>query len=122
MRRMGLALGVLGLVCAAWVAGFQKVGWGTLSILAVLMVLTFVVDFLASRWGAKRVGASWLALLGAFLGTIAGFFFSLPGIIFGPFLGFPGQRSSVVWITDHAQPLGAGPTAPGPTTTPGPVI
>jgi len=83
----GAPLVFLGLVCAAWADGFQKVGWVTLSILAVLMVLTFVVDFLASRWGAKRVGASWLALLGTFLGTIVGLFFSIPGLILDPFLG-----------------------------------
>ncbi len=83
----GAPLVFLGLVCAAWADGFQKVGVVTLSILAVLMILSFVVDFLASRWGAKRVGASWLALLGAFLGTIVGLFFSIPGLIFGPFLG-----------------------------------
>ncbi len=33
------------------------------------------------------MGASWLALLGAFVGTIVGLFFSIPGLIFGPFLG-----------------------------------
>src|SRR4051794_3314876 len=75
----GSPLVFLGLVCAAWADGFQKVGGFTISILALLMVLTFVVDFLASRWGAKRVGASWLALLGAFLGMIVGLFFSIPG-------------------------------------------
>ncbi|HEX3552260.1 MAG TPA: DUF456 family protein [Thermoanaerobaculia bacterium] len=83
----GAPLVFLGLLCAAWADGFQKVGWFTLSILAILMLLTFVVDFLASRWGAKRVGASWLALAGAFLGTIVGLFFNVPGLIFGPFLG-----------------------------------
>jgi uncharacterized protein YqgC (DUF456 family) len=83
----GAPLVFLGLVCGAWADGFRKVGWFTISILAVLMVLTFVVDLLASRWGAKRVGASWLALAGAFLGTLVGLFFNIPGLIFGPFLG-----------------------------------
>jgi hypothetical protein len=41
-------------------------------------------------------------------------------VIFGPFTGFPGQRSAVWWITDHAQPLGSGP--PPTTAVPGPVI
>ncbi len=83
----GAPLVFLGLVCAAWADGFQKVGYFTIAILAVLMGMTFVVDFLASRWGAKRVGASWLALLRAFIGTIVGIFFSIPGLIFRPFLG-----------------------------------
>jgi uncharacterized protein YqgC (DUF456 family) len=83
----GAPLVFLGLLCGAWADGFRKVGWFTISILAVLMLLTVVVDFLASRWGAKRVGASWLALAGAFLGTLAGLFFNIPGLIFGPFLG-----------------------------------
>ena len=83
----GAPLVFLGLVCGAWADGFRKVGWFTLSILAVLMVLTLVVDLLASRWGAKRVGASWLALAGAFVGTLVGLFFNIPGLIFGPFLG-----------------------------------
>ncbi len=50
-------------------------------------------------------------------------------LIFGPFTGFPGQTSSVVWITDHAQSLLATKVAkPAPkkttttTTTPGPVM
>jgi uncharacterized protein len=83
----GAPLVFLGLVCGAWADGFRKVGWFTLSILAVLMVLTLIVDLLASRWGAKRVGASWLALAGAFVGTLVGLFFNIPGLIFGPFLG-----------------------------------
>ncbi|HEX4963709.1 MAG TPA: DUF456 domain-containing protein [Thermoanaerobaculia bacterium] len=83
----GAPLVFLGLLCGAWADGFKKVGWFTLSILAILMVLTFVVDFLASRWGAKRVGASWLALAGASVGTIVGLFLGIPGLIFGPFLG-----------------------------------
>jgi hypothetical protein len=40
-------------------------------------------------------------------------------VVFGPFTGLPGTTSSVVWITDHFLPLGAGaiPVAPS-----GPVI
>jgi uncharacterized protein YqgC (DUF456 family) len=83
----GAPLVFLGLLCAAWADHFQKVGWFTLIILAILTVLTFVVDFLAQGWGAKRVGASWLALGGAAVGTIVGLFFSIPGLILGPFLG-----------------------------------
>ncbi|HKI06329.1 MAG TPA: DUF456 domain-containing protein [Thermoanaerobaculia bacterium] len=83
----GAPLVFLGLLVAAWADHFQKVGWFTLTILALLTVLTFVVDFMAASLGAKRVGASWAALAGAAVGTIVGFFFSIPGLILGPFVG-----------------------------------
>jgi uncharacterized protein len=83
----GTPLVFVGLLVAAWAEGFQKVGWFTLSILAVLTLCSFVIDFLAAKFGAKRVGASWAALICATLGAIVGIFFGLPGFIFGPFLG-----------------------------------
>lgn len=83
----GAPLVFLGLLLAAWVDHFEKVGWFTLTVLAVLTVLTFVVDFMAASLGAKRVGASWAALAGAALGMIVGLFFSIPGLILGPFVG-----------------------------------
>ena len=83
----GAPLVFLGLLCAAWADHFQKVGWFTLTILAILTLLSFGVDFLARSYGAKRVGASWLALAGAVVGTIVGLFFNIPGLILGLFLG-----------------------------------
>lgn len=83
----GAPLVFLGLLLAAWVHDFEKVGWVTLTVLAVLTALTFVVDFMAASLGAKRVGASWAALAGAALGMIVGLFFSIPGLILGPFVG-----------------------------------
>jgi uncharacterized protein len=83
----GAPIVFLGLLLAAWVDHFEKVGWFTLTVLAVLTVLTFVVDFMAASLGAKRVGASWAALAGAALGMIVGLFFSIPGLILGPFVG-----------------------------------
>ena len=83
----GAPLVFLGLLCAAWADHFQKVGWFTLTILAILTLLSFGVEFLAKTYGARRVGASWLAIGGAIVGTIVGLFFSIPGLIFGPFLG-----------------------------------
>ena len=49
--------------------------------------MAFAADILGSLLGAKRVGASRLALIGAVLGTLAGLPFGLPGLIFGPFIG-----------------------------------
>lgn len=76
-----------GLFFAAMADGFARVGWIALTIIGALGLLSFVVDFVASLLGAKRVGASPLALLGATLGGIAGIFVGIPGLIFGPFIG-----------------------------------
>ncbi len=55
--------------------------------LIALMVISLVFDFLASLLGAKKFGATWRGMAGAVIGGIVGLFFSLPGIILGPFLG-----------------------------------
>jgi uncharacterized protein YqgC (DUF456 family) len=83
----GAPLVFVGLVLAAWAENFQYVGWATLSICAVLLGLTYVVDLIASALGVKRVGASKLAMWGAVVGTTVGIFFGVPGILLGPFLG-----------------------------------
>jgi hypothetical protein len=88
----GVPLVFVGLLVAAWADHFQKVGWFTLSILGVLTLFSFVVDFFATSLGAKRVGASWLALALSVVGAIVGLFFSIPGLILGPFVGaFAGE-------------------------------
>ncbi|HMM75888.1 MAG TPA: DUF456 domain-containing protein [Gammaproteobacteria bacterium] len=77
-----------GLVLAAWIDRFERVSvFPTLTIIGVLTALTVVVDVLATALGARRVGASGKALWGAAIGTAVGFFFGLPGLVFGPFLG-----------------------------------
>jgi uncharacterized protein YqgC (DUF456 family) len=83
----GAPLVFAGLLIAAWIDHFQKVGWFTLVLLFLLMLLTFVIEIAAAGMGAKRVGASKLALFGAAVGTIVGLFFSLPGLLLGPFVG-----------------------------------
>jgi uncharacterized protein YqgC (DUF456 family) len=83
----GAALVFGGMLLAAWIDGFQRVGWITLVILGLLTVLVFVIDVVASLLGAKRVGASGLALLGATIGTVVGFFFGIAGILVAPFVG-----------------------------------
>ena len=83
----GTPLVFVGLLVAAWAEGFEKVGWITLTILALLMILSFVIEIMATSMGAKRVGASWKAMLGAAVGTIVGLFFGIPGLLLGPFVG-----------------------------------
>jgi uncharacterized protein YqgC (DUF456 family) len=76
-----------GLLLLAWSDDFVRVGGGTVAALAVMTALTYAVDFAASALGAKRVGASRRALVGAVLGGLVGLFFGLPGVILGPFVG-----------------------------------
>ena len=83
----GLPLMFAGMWLAAWAGGYDQVGVGTVIMLAVLTLLSLVVDIVAALVGAKRGGACRLALLGAAIGTVAGLFLGLAGIIIGPFVG-----------------------------------
>lgn len=83
----GIPLVFAGLLLLAWAENFVYVGWVTLSLLGVLALLSYGVDFLAAALGAKKFGASPRAITGAALGTLAGLFFGLPGIVLGPFVG-----------------------------------
>ena len=76
-----------GLFLAAWAQDFARVGWVGLTVIGMLGALAFLADFIASILGAKRVGASPRALVGAALGGFVGVFFGLPGILIGPFAG-----------------------------------
>jgi uncharacterized protein YqgC (DUF456 family) len=76
-----------GLLLAAWADGFAYVGWVALAIIGALGLASMTLDLAASTLGAKRVGASPLALAGATVGALAGLFFGVPGIVFGPFVG-----------------------------------
>jgi hypothetical protein len=58
-----------------------------LVLIGLLMALALVLDYLATVLGARKLGATWRGVLGAILGLGIGFFFSLPGLILGPFLG-----------------------------------
>lgn len=83
----GAPLLFAGLLLAAWLEDFAYVGPWTLSLLAVMAALTYLVDFGAGAIGAKGFGATKYAMFGAFAGAIVGIFFGLPGILLGPFLG-----------------------------------
>ncbi len=76
-----------GLVLIAWVDNFATIGWGTIGVLVAITALTFLVDFLASAHGTRKMGASTRAIWGATLGAFVGMFFGLPGFLFGPFIG-----------------------------------
>jgi uncharacterized protein YqgC (DUF456 family) len=83
----GVPLIFLGLFLAAWAEGFQHVGMWTISALGVMALFAYGVDLVAGALGAKRFGASRLAVVGAMIGAVAGLFFGIPGVLVGPFVG-----------------------------------
>ncbi|MFO7277035.1 MAG: DUF456 domain-containing protein [Pseudomonadota bacterium] len=76
-----------GMLLAAWIDGFQRIGWPTLVLLGVLTALAFAADIIGSLVGARRVGASRLALLGAAVGAVVGIFMGFAGMLVAPFVG-----------------------------------
>lgn len=83
----GLPLMFAGMLLAAWVGDFQQIGIATVVVLGLLTLLSLGIDFWATAVGAKRVGASRKAVLGAVAGTVVGLFFGPIGIFVGPFAG-----------------------------------
>jgi len=83
----GVPLLFAGMLLAAWADGFEHLSWPTLTVLGVLTLLSVAIDVLASVFGARRVGASRLALVGALIGGLAGVLFMPIGLFAGPFAG-----------------------------------
>jgi uncharacterized protein YqgC (DUF456 family) len=83
----GVPLVFGGLLLAAWADDFERVGWVTLTLLGLLTLASFAIDLAATAMGARKVGATRLAIVGAALGTVAGIFFGIPGLLIGPFAG-----------------------------------
>ena len=70
----GTAFIIAGVVLGAWIDGFSRVSTGTVILITALGLLALLLDFVAGLLGAKRVGASRHALVGAAVGTVAGLF------------------------------------------------
>jgi hypothetical protein len=83
----GTALVLGGIVLGAWIDDFTRVGPGMLSVIAVLAVVAWVLDYVAGLLGARKAGASRLALIGAAVGTVAGLLMGLVGVLFMPLVG-----------------------------------
>src|SRR2546429_7218422 len=67
---------------------FGAAGPSTLVLLifGALTALSLVMDYLASSFGAKKLGATWRGVLGAVAGGLIGLFFPIPGLGLGPLL------------------------------------
>ncbi len=76
-----------GVLLGAWIDDFTRVGVSTVVIISILAALAWALDFVAGLMGAKRAGASKLALVGAAIGTVVGIFMGLVGVLFMPLVG-----------------------------------
>lgn len=76
-----------GVLLAAWIGDFQRISVFTVVVLAILAVLGIVIDYVAAAISAKRAGASRQGIIGAAIGTLAGVFSGLWGLLFMPLMG-----------------------------------
>lgn len=83
----GLPLVFGGMLLAAWADGFRHIGVPMLVLLGLLTLFSLGIDLWATAHGAKRVGASRLAVVGAMIGTLGGLVFGPFGLLVGPFAG-----------------------------------
>jgi len=83
----GTALIFAGFLLGAWIDDFQNISTWTVSAAAVLTLISVVSDYVAAALGARRVGASRKAVIGAVIGTLLGIFSGLWGLLFLPLLG-----------------------------------
>lgn len=104
----GAPLLFLGLLFGAWAEGFRYVGPWTLAILALLTILSYLIEFVASALGAREFGGSKRAMWGAFLGGFIGMFMGIPGILIGPFIGAVLGELSLQRTLDQAGRAGFG--------------
>lgn len=76
-----------GVLLAAWIDDFQRISVVTVVVLAVLAVVGIIIDYVAAALSAKRAGASKQGIVGAAIGTLAGVFTGLWGLLFMPLAG-----------------------------------
>ena len=83
----GVTLVFLGMLLGAWIDDFARIPVWLVAIFAALTALAWAVDYFAAAAGAKRAGASKLAVIGAMVGTVAGIFTGFVGLLFMPLVG-----------------------------------
>jgi len=83
----GAILVFAGILLAAWIDDFTRIPVWLVVILGAFTAIAWAVDYLAAVAGAKKAGASKLALIGAAIGTVAGIVTGLWGLLFMPLVG-----------------------------------
>ncbi|MCE2880673.1 MAG: DUF456 domain-containing protein [Comamonadaceae bacterium] len=86
----GTAFVLAGILLGAWIDDFSRVGGLALTVITVMAVAAWVLDYVAGLVGARRAGASRQAVLGAAIGTVVGLFMGLVGVLFLPLVTWLG--------------------------------
>jgi uncharacterized protein YqgC (DUF456 family) len=102
----GTILVLAGIVLGAWIDDFVRVGGFAIAAVTVLAVLAWLMDYVSALLGAKRAGASRQAIIGAALGTVAGIFGGLVGVLFMPLVG--AAVGEFIARREHGQALRVG--------------
>lgn len=83
----GPPLVLLGILLAAWIDRFAKISGLVCAIVSVLALAAIAIDWIAGALGARRVGASKWAVIGATVGAILGVLSGFWGLLFMPLVG-----------------------------------
>ena len=78
---------LLGILLAAWIDRFAKISVLVCAIISVLALAAIAIDWIAGAMGARRVGASKWAVIGATVGAILGVLSGFWGLLFMPLVG-----------------------------------
>ncbi len=84
----GTSIILLGALTHALMTNFHPISIGNLLVLMALSILGAMGQYVLTGFGAKKFGATKYGIIGACVGSVAGFIFPVPGGLFlGAFLG-----------------------------------
>lgn len=91
----------LGAFVWAWADGFDRIGWPTLLVLAVLTVIAWGADLGLSFLGSKKSGAGWRSIGVSILGGLTGAILLSSVPVVGTFIGAAIGSISALWLMEY---------------------
>jgi len=83
----GPPLVLLGVLLAAWIDSFARIPGYVCAIVSALALAAMAIDWIAGAMGARKMGASKWAVIGATIGAILGVLSGFWGLLFMPLAG-----------------------------------
>ena len=108
---------VAGVVLGAWIDSFSRVSVATVIVITVLGVISFAIEYIAGAMGARKVGASREAVIGALIGTVVSLaYFALPSTGLSVVLGCGAgiATAAAFWIIRRPDRAPPNPPTPRP--------